>query len=262
MRSRLLLPMLTFAAMFAVGVIWQRERAAARALQDRFAALAQQEQKLAQLQADHDRLRREVQEAAPPAAPESAAPAPAPATAERPAPPAWTVGEWTPAAAWRNAGRTTPQATATTLLWAAANGDVAMVREIFQFGEDTRAKARAWFDSLPPEVRSTHATPEDLVAGVTLAHISPDRGQLSWLHETDADRAIVGLLIAGPTAASAPPLPPAPAPGITQPPSLNDRAGYKVVVLNLQRAPDGWRVQVPAEAIDNLARNLRAAVVK
>lgn len=262
MRSRLLLPMLALAAVIAVGMIWQRERAAARALQDRFAALAQQEQRLAQVQAERVRLQREIEEAARFVPPEPLAPAPEPAPVASPAPPAWTVGEWTPASAWRNAGRVTPQATTTTLLWAAANGDVAMVREIFQFGEDTRAKARAWFDSLPPAARAAYATPEDLVAGVTLAHISPDRGQLSWLHETDADRAIVGLLIAGPTAASAPPLPPGPAPGITQPPSLNDRAGYKVVVLNLQRAADGWRVQVPAEAIDNLARNLRASTAQ
>ncbi len=250
--------MLAFAAVLAVGVIWQRERAAAQALQARFTTLAQQEQKLAQLQADSERLQHEIREVASPDFPEPAVPAPAAAPVERPALPAWTVGEWTPGTAWRNAGRTTPQATATTLLWAAANGDVATVREIFQLGEDTRTKARAWFDSLPPAARAIHSTPEDLVAGVTLAHISPERAQLSWLHETDADRAIVGLLIAGPPAASAPPLPPAPAPGITQPPSLDDRAGYKVVVLNLQRASDGWRVQVPAEAIDGLTRSLRA----
>lgn len=254
MRFRLLLPLLTLAVVMAVGVIWRRERAAARTLQDRFAALAQKEQKLAQLQADRDRLQHEIQEVAPPALPEIAAPAPAPVSIERPSPPAWTVGEWTPANAWRNAGRATPRDTATTLLWAAANGDVAKVREIFQFGDDTRAKARAWFDSLPPATRSTHATPEDLVAGVTLAKISPERAQLSWLHETDADRAIVGLLVSRPDAdktASAPAIKPATG---NLPPALEERAHYSVVVLNLQRASDGWRVQVPAEAINTMAR--------
>jgi hypothetical protein len=262
MRSRLLLPMLTLAAMVAVGVIWQRERATARALQNRFAALAQQEQTLAQIQAEQERLRREVRESAIPVAHEPAASAPEPAPAEKPASPVWAVGEWTPANAWRNAGRATPRDTANTLLWAAANGDVATVREIFQFGEDTRAKARAWFDSLPPETRSTHATPEDLVAGVTLAQISPERAQLSWLHETDADRAIVGLLVSRPstaTAATSPAIKPATG---NLPPALEDRAHYNVVVLNLQRAADGWRVQVPADAIDNLTRSLRTSAAK
>lgn len=262
MRPRLLLPLLAFAAVLAVGVIWLRERAAAQALQARSAALAAQEQKLAQLQADRDRLQREIQEVAPPDSPEPAVPAPAAAPVEKPAPPGWTVGEWTPAAAWRNAGRATPQATASTLLWAAANGEVATVREIFQFGEDTRTKARAWFDSLPAAARTAHASPEDLVAGVTLAQISPGRAQLSWLHETDADRAIVGLLVSRPDAAT-----PATSPAIMPatgnlPPALEERAPYSVVVLNLQRAPDGWRVQVPASAIDTLARTLRVPAVK
>jgi len=254
MRSRFILPTLTLAAVVAVGVIWLRERAEAKALQDRVTTLTRQEQKLAQLQAERERLRRDAQEAPLQLPAEAAAPAPI----ERPAPPAWTVGEWIPAIAWRNAGRATPQATATTLLWAAANGDVAKVRELFQFGEETRAKARAWFDSLPPEIRSVHATPEDLVAGVTLAHISPDRAQLSWLHEDGSDRAIVGLLMAGPRAVSSPSLPVLKAAAGNLPPALEDRGRYNVVVLNLQRASDGWRVQVPAAAIDNLTRRLRA----
>lgn len=262
MRSRLLLPMLAFAAVIAVGVIWQRERAAARALQARFAALAQQEQKLAQLLAERERLRREVQDAARPIPQKPAAPAPEPARVEKLAQPTWTVGEWTPATAWRNAGRATPQATANTLLWAAANGDVATVREIFQFGEDTHVKARTWFDSLPPEARATHVSPEDLVAGVTLAQITPERAQLSWLHETDADRAIIGLLVSRPaaiTVATSPAIKPATG---NLPPAIEDRAHYDVVVLNLQRAADGWQVQVPADAIDNLARTLRTSAAQ
>lgn len=261
MRSRFILPTLTLAAVIAVGVIWLRERAEAQALQDRVGTLPRQEQKLTQLWAERDHLRLELQDArhlVPAAAP---APAGLPAPVETPAPPAWVKGEWTPAAAWRNEGRATPQATTNTLLWAAVNGDLATLRGIFQFDEATRAKARAWFDSLPPEIRSLHATPEDLVAGITLANIAPDRAQLSWLHEDASDRAIVGLMLTG-AAASAPPLPGAKAAQETRPPSLDDRARYKVVVLNLQRAPDGWRVKVPAVAIDNLARNLRAPAAK
>lgn len=260
MRSRFILPTLTLAALLAVGVIWFRERAGAKTLQDRVATLTRQEQKLTQLWAERDRLRLELQAAR---HREPAAPLPAglPAPAETPAPPAWVKGEWTPAAAWRNEGRATPQATANTLLWAAVNGDLATLRGIFQFDEDTRAKARAWFDSLPPAIRSLHGTPEDLVAGVTLANIAPDRAQLSWLHEDASDRAIVGLMLTG-VPASAPPLPGAKTARENRPPSLDDPSRYKVVVLNLQRAPDGWRVKVPAVAIDNLARNLRAPAAK
>jgi hypothetical protein len=262
MRFRLLLPMLALAAVMAVGVIWQRERAAARALQARFDALAEHEQRLAQLQAERARLQREIEDAARFVPPEPVTPAPEPAPVASPAPRAWTVGEWTPASAWHNAGRVTPQATATTLLWAAANGDMATMREIFQFGDDTRAKAHAWFDSLSPETRAAYATPEDLVAGVTLAQISPERAQLSWLHETDDSRAIVGLLVSRPdavTATTSPAIKPATG---NLPPALEERAHYSVVVLNLERAADGWRVQVPADAIDNLTRSLRASVAQ
>lgn len=262
MRSRLLLPMLAFAAVIAVGVIWQRERAAAQALQARSTALIAQEQRLAQLQAERARLQREIEDAARSVPAEPVTLAPEPASVASPAPRAWTVGEWAPASAWRNAGRVTPQATTTTLLWAAANGDVAKVREIFQFGDDTRAKARAWFDSLPPEARAVYATPEDLVAGVTLAQISPERAQLSWLHETDDSRAIVGLLVSRPNAAKATTSPTIKPASGNLPPALEDRAHYNVVVLNLERASDGWRVQVPADAIDNLTRRLRAVVAK
>lgn len=261
MRARFLLPTLTLAAVIAVGVLWLRERAAAKSLQDRGATLAQREQALAHLQAEQQRLHQEVEDARRRASAESGLPVSGEpsVSSEPPAAPAWVTGEWTPAAAWRNAGQTTPQATASTLLWAAANGDLATMRTIFQFDDNTRAKARAWFDSLPPTARLLHATPEDLVAGVTLASISSDRAQLSWLHQGTDDRAIVGLLVAGSPAASAPPVPDAKAVPDKRPPALADHARYKLVVLSLQRASDGWRVQVPADAIDNLARNLRAA---
>lgn len=258
MRLRFLFPALTAAAVIAVGVSWHRARAEARALQGRFAALTEREQTLAHVHADRERLAQELQEArrrvseapARMAAGESAVAAPAPV-------PSLIKGEWTPATAWRNEGRATPQAVANTLLWAAAQGDLAAFRGVFQFDEATLLAARAWYDSLPPEIQSLHATPADLVAGVTLASITPDRAQLCWLHENEAGRAIVGLLIAGPAAASAPPRPEPTAGKDNLPPALDDRARYKIVVLNLRRAADGWHVQVPATAIENLARNLR-----
>lgn len=258
MRSRFILPTLTLAAVIAVGVLWFHGRETARALQVRTALLTQREQKLAELQAKRERLREETGYVPRRVSVEPALLAPAPAAVPAPA---FEKGEWTPATAWRNAGHATPQAATTTLLWAAANGDLATLRNLFQFDEATRTKARAWFDSLPAAIRSLHATPEDLVTGVTLAHIAPDRAQLSWLDESAGDRAIVGMLIAGPAAISAPPLPARQTPQGT-PPSVADRAGYKVVVLSLRRASDGWRVQVPADAIDNLARNFRAPAAR
>ncbi len=105
MRCRRFLPLLTLAAVITVGVIWQWERAAAKALQDRFAVMARQEENLAQLQAQGERLRRELQVAARPLPADHAVPSLAPAPIERPVAPVWPVGEWMPATAWRNAGR-------------------------------------------------------------------------------------------------------------------------------------------------------------
>lgn len=95
---------------------------------------------------------------------------------------------------------------------AAAGGDLATLKSALVFDDAPHAKARAWFETLPPATRSLYATPEDLVASVTIKNIPLTAAQLSWFHQTDAEHAVVGVLLAAPAtpdSASAPVLEPA-----------------------------------------------------
>ncbi len=257
-RSRLLPPLLVLACLLAVGLLWFHEHNHARTLQVQAAPVAREEETLAQLQAKNRDLRFAIQHASARVAEQPiATPPAAPVVAP---PPLWVKGEWTPASSWHNAGRSTPQATTTTLLWAAAHGNLAELANLFQFDDQARERARDWFNALTPDVRLQYGTPENLVAGATLARIAPERAQLSWLHEDNNDRAIVGMLVGQAARSTKPQLSTSEKPEVpprTQPPALAEHSPYKVVVLSLRRFPDGWRVQVPAGAIDSLARRLR-----
>jgi hypothetical protein len=252
MRLRRTFPWLaTFAVVVAAG-LWWHERGVTAALQARADTLAGEERKLARRQNERERVRRELGAAGNSAGAPGVAVAPA-AESPPPPPPAWSPGEWMAAAEWRNEGRATPRATVATLLWAATGGDLVAMRNTLQFDDTTRRMAHAWYDSLPLGGRSLYATPEDLVAAATLASIPTTQAQLSWLHETDQGRAIVGILVAEPAAGA--PSTPGFQPAVDNfPPMLTGPSRYRVVVLNLQRTLDGWRVNVPATAIDRLAK--------
>lgn len=254
MRVRASFPWLAGIAMALAAGLWWHERGVATALQARADELEREERKLSRLQDERARVRRELESVEIPAGAPAALATPA---VEVPgSPQAWSPGEWTSASAWQNEGRATPRAAVATLLWAATGGDLVALRNTLQFDDTTRALARGWYDSLPLGGRSLYATPEDLVAAATLADIPATQAQLSWLHETDQDRAIGGILLAEPATLKATPPGYQPAVG-NFPPGLTGTSRYRVVVLNLQRTLDGWRVSVPATAIDRLARKLQ-----
>src|SRR6478736_4809377 len=256
MRFPVSLRWLACAIAAGLGLVWLYERAAADAWETRAAALTQEQQHLSRLQAERARLDEKLAELTGVTAEPLTG---ALRVGEQPASPTkWQVGEWTSASTWHNAGRSTPRATLSTLLAAATGGDLAILRDALDFDDANRAKARAWFDSLPVASRLLYGTPEELVAGVTLSNIPPTHAQVSWLHQADADHAIMGLLLAEPASAAPSPLAYQPAVG-NFPPGLVGSSAYRVVVLDLHRTPDGWRVKVPATAIDRLAQQLRRA---
>lgn len=250
----------SLAAMVVVGAIWFHERTTAAELTNRLAALHRQAGKLPGLQAEREQLREQlatagsIAEEAPAATGNSEAhraEAPVESTV-------FVMGEWTPATAWQNEGRSTPLATMATLLWAAAGGDLATLKTALLFNDEARAKALALFDTLPPVTRSLYATPEDFVASATIKNIPLTTAQLSWFHQTDADQAIIGVQLAARESrveASAPSLEPA---AVGAPPILVDQNRNRLTVLTLRRLSDGWRVVVPATAIDRIASELRA----
>jgi hypothetical protein len=259
MRASALFQWLSLAASLAAVAIWFHERAIASDLQSRSEALGQQEGHLSRLRADRDRLREQLLAAA---TESSAVPDVAierePGRSAVPAVPArFATGEWTPATDWANEGRATPRSTLSTLLWAAAGGDLAALQTVLEFDEATRLKAQGWLNSLPPATRSLYATPEDLVASVTIKNIAPTAAQLTWFHQPDADHAIVGVLLAGAVSPVPAPTPVVEPAAGGAPPSLVSQNPNQLAVLNLRRTPDGWRVIVPLAAIDRMAKVLR-----
>ena len=263
MRTSTYFRLLLLAAMVVATAIWFHERAVATELQSRFAALRQQEQRLSSLNAERDRLREQLLAAASQTSRAPTAVAdPELRRVEAPVRPAvFAVGEWTPAAAWKNEGRSTPRSTIATLLWAAVGGDLAAIQKVLEFDDATRAKARAWFETLPPATRSLYVTPENLVASVTIRNIPPTTAQLSWFPQTDAEHAIVGVMLAAPGLSVSEPTPIIdPSVGGT-PPALAKHNANRLAVLALHRTSAGWRVVVPAAAIERMAEALSVATL-
>lgn len=254
MRARLIVQILSFAVIVAVGAIWIKSRTAAAGLQARIAALTDRRQATRVWEQERDRLRSALAEAT--RRQQTDAPATSPGAVE-PAPPsvgtaAWPLGEWRTSREWRNEGRSTVRGTVGTLLWAAAGGDVATTMQIIAFDEAGRKQAQELFDSLPPDARQAFPTPEALVAGLTIQAVPNNAAQLSWFHQRDADHATVGLLLGAPDQ-SAPTEALAVPPKDNNPVMLVDSHATKLTVLSLQRSANGWRVVIPAEAIKRLA---------
>lgn len=242
----------------AGSVCWYRERATAADLQNRWAALQQYEAQLAALRTEHESLREQLATLAPaPSDAAGASPRPTTLGAQSKSLTPLTLGEWSAANTWANAGRSTPLTTVTTLLWAAAGGDQTTMQSALMFDDATRAQALALYDSLPPATRSLYATPEELIADVTMKNIPLTAAQVCWFNQADADHATVGVMLAHPREAVSGSSEIMEAPEAGAPPRLANSAPNPLAVLSLRRVADGWRVVVPAAAIARIAAELR-----
>lgn len=259
MRASTVFRLFSCAAIFVAAVIWFHGRTTAAALEARSMALHSQEEQLARLRMERDRLRgqlnilagRRLDRSRPVVANRAPNPAENSASTDTLA-----IGRWTPVAAWKNEGRSTPRSTVSTLLWAAAGGDLRTMQKLLQFNDAARNQARTWFEGLPPATRSLYASPEDLVASVTMGSIPSTNVQLSWFHQADADHAIVGVMLAAPTS-SGPDSTPAIKPSVgNEPPFMTNHGANQLAVLDLVRDTDGWRVVVPVPAIKRMAKVL------
>jgi hypothetical protein len=191
--------------------------------------------------AERDRLRRAID-----AAEATLTPAP------------FSLGEWTPCVLWSNHGQATPRAAVETALWAAAGGDVTAMQSLLELDAAARNKAEKLLEQLPPGARNSYATPEALIASVTMKNIPLTEAQIAWFHESDHDHAAIGVLLGNsdrlPEAAIA-----IPAGKLdNSPPALSDNRNTRMALLALHRSGSGWRLVVPASAVDRIARELGA----
>lgn len=137
---------------------------------------------------------------------------------------------------WMNAGTQLPSATAETVLWAAAAGDIETLVGLLQFTPEARAGAEVLFAELPEAVRAEYKSPEHLVATLaakdvplTPVAISPVTG--------GPDKMKVSLLFV----------------------DLSDPRPYRTVTLSMVPTGKGWRLLVPVEAVEKYAALLKVA---
>jgi hypothetical protein len=228
----------------AAGLWWGAERSAAAQLRLQLESLQQQTDAVARLRQEHDRLlrlqpsagelehlRREAtaRDQPVPRTPESST------DASPTLPHALQPGRWAPAADWKNCGRLTPESALETMLWASAGGDLAALKETLQFDKTSRAKIVALLASLPDSARQQYASPEDLLALVVAGNVPLESAQLVARQQTGDDNVIEYVRLKNPA-------------GVT-----------RQVHLTLRRSSDGWKLQVPAATVDDLAQSLPKA---
>lgn len=176
------------------------------------------------------------------------------------APPGLVPGEWAASGTWANRGQSTAPTAVETALWAAAGGDIPALVALLELDEATRGKAADLLGRLPVEARNAFGSVEELIAIATVKSIPRTEAQVAWFNEADEDHAVVGLLLGA--AAAAPAAEPIRGPtdeAVEAPPTLPERRVSKLAYLTLHRSATGWRLVVPATAVDRIAREMGAA---
>jgi len=140
-------------------------------------------------------------------------------------------GIWAPASTWKNQGRATPEAAVETILWAAAGGDVGKLKDTLVLPPETRLKATDLLASLPTDSRQSYVSPEDLMAVMVAGSVPLDSAQVV-ARQQNQDNQVIEYL------------------------RLKDSSGRtRQVYLSLQKAPDGWQLMVPRNAVDQIEKD-------
>jgi hypothetical protein len=138
-----------------------------------------------------------------------------------------------PAAALKNAGQATPEASTQTALWAAVSGDVDALAGTLMFTPTARAEADEWFAGMTAGAQQQYGSPEKVIALM----IAKDAEALSGMQvlgqkEISPDNVGVRVRIAG-------------ADGRT-----------KDDTLFMHRSAGGWKMVLPDATVEKFARQL------
>lgn len=258
MRPRFILTLVLLAIGSIIASHWQAGQATSGQLQAERDALRSRRGELVRLQTEHRRLRAVMTEAMHRASLREAEAANALPPVITPSP-GLVPGEWAASSTWTNRGQSTAPAAVETVLWAAARGDLASLGALLELDDATRSKAADLLGRLPVEARNAFGSAEGLISIATVNNIPRTEAQVAWFHEADPDHAIVGLLLGTAEADTA-------AESIGSqtdeagepPPTLPDQRISKLTYLTLHRSASGWRLVVPASAVDRIARELSA----
>ncbi len=166
-------------------------------------------------------------------------------------------GEWSPAGDWRDRGRESPRAAIETVLWAAAGGDLVRLKELIHLDDAARELASGILEHLPAPAQHLYSGPEHLMAAFTTRSVPLSEAQLVWEQQTGENSAMVCVFVRnlGPAAA-----PPSATPGLPTedrpPPTGSPDFRTRAVYLSLEHEDGGWRVVVPAAAVQRIAAEL------
>lgn len=133
---------------------------------------------------------------------------------------------------WQNAGRSTPEASLETALWAAANGDIDTLTNLLVFDTEARNEATVLFTQLPAHLRQEFVSPERLVA--VLAAKDVPLGSAALLNQY-----------------------PSPTETKLSVQVFDTEGKHKMALLSVRPDEAGWRFVVPANAVKRYAAWLR-----
>ncbi len=140
--------------------------------------------------------------------------------------------DWVPGTQWRNRGNASPADAVETTFWAAANGDLSVLRNMLELSPGARAKATEVLARLPAEARARYASPEDLAALFTARDAFFQGAQLVYNQLLDDDHALAAMIVKAADGKS------------------------REVSVSLHRVDDAWRLVMPAAAMEKIAAEL------
>lgn len=252
---------LFFAVLALLGLTWMGEKFSASRMAAELARLRQQHDEMSRLLRERGRLyqQRNDAENRQESLPEQTAPAALASPAKPTALPRVTMplGDWVGVQGWGFRGQATPQASIESALWAAAGGDVAVLKQLLFVSDEARTAAAALLASLPASSRLAYPGPDDLISALTIKRIPLGEAQLVWLNQNGSENATACVFIKDPLnpIGANDPVPVTQEQGPSPPQLAPDRKSV-AAYLALRREGNSWRLVVPPTAIPALAREL------
>lgn len=137
----------------------------------------------------------------------------------------------TPASGWKNAGKDTPIAAAESFMWAASSGELDVLAKSIVLDPAARERAAEILARLPEASRALYDTPEKLIA-LFLAREGDARAMQILGESTAGNDALVNMRL------------------------QKDDGKTKEEGYQFRRTSDGWRLVVPAKAVDKFGKKL------
>jgi hypothetical protein len=144
-------------------------------------------------------------------------------------------GTWVNASEWMNCGRPTPETALATIFWAAANGDVGVVRDSLELAPKARAMLQATLAMLGRHhtaVPAAYGSPEELMALFTVRDALAERVKFAVGAGLDSDHAVATIML------------------------QTADGGTREATLSLHRSDGEWRLVVPFAAAEKIVDEL------